>query len=336
MAKDEQPAGTEPVLFVSVTRHEGQDDQPMEDFTIYAVSIDGTGRRKISAVDGSAFDPVWSPDRKQIAFAVVGGHVGPRPEIFVMRADGTNARRVTRSPVGWVCSNPTWSPDSSRIAYTVFRQDSSMTGVDEAFQLFVLDLGTAAARRIGNGVCPSWSPDGRRLLFIAQAEGMPAEGPLFSCSPDGRDVVPVVKNKVSHRATWSPDGQQIAFAQVTEDLRATIWIAASNGDTPRQLTRHELPPFEDGDMIWTDMADREPVWSRDGKWIVFSRWVNVSAWGPSEGATLMKGPAAGGLPQVVSDVGRADLMGGGPWLPAILVSMVQDGRDPGHQRGGKE
>ena len=89
---------------------------------IWAVRKDGSHQRFIAR--GS--DPAWSPDGKRIVF------VGPRqprvskPEIYIMRADGTHIRRLTknwnasdRSPASrptasGSCSSPTVTPPVAR------------------------------------------------------------------------------------------------------------------------------------------------------------------------------------------------------------------------------
>jgi TolB protein len=70
----------------------------------------GTPRQLTTAQDG-AYDPDWSPDGKQIAYAV---RSGARHDIWVMRADGANARAVTT--IG-ACRAPCWSPDGAWITF---------------------------------------------------------------------------------------------------------------------------------------------------------------------------------------------------------------------------
>ena len=87
---------------------------------IWAVRKDGSHRRFIAR--GS--EPAWSPDGKRIVF------VGPRqprvskPEIYIMRADGTHIRRLTNN---WNASDrsPSFSPDGKRI---VFLSNRDATG----------------------------------------------------------------------------------------------------------------------------------------------------------------------------------------------------------------
>ena len=58
------------------------------------------------------FAPAWSPDGRRIAFA--SGRDG-NFEIYVINADGSRQRRLTRNTGRDV--GPVWSPDGRRIAF---------------------------------------------------------------------------------------------------------------------------------------------------------------------------------------------------------------------------
>jgi TolB protein len=76
----------------------------------YAVSPSGSRPHRLSRYFVEY--PAWSPDGSRIAFmAPVPGAAGSNPDynIFVMNADGSDIRQLTRTPGedGW----PAWSPD---------------------------------------------------------------------------------------------------------------------------------------------------------------------------------------------------------------------------------
>jgi Tol biopolymer transport system component len=71
---------------------------------VYAIAADGTGLTRISIESGSG-SPAWSPDSR-IAFAMSGGPFGGG--LYVMNADGSEARRVANRPGG--ASRPAWRP----------------------------------------------------------------------------------------------------------------------------------------------------------------------------------------------------------------------------------
>jgi Tol biopolymer transport system component len=70
------------------------------------MSADGSGvtrltyptARQIDGLNIQDYSPAWSPDAKRIAF--VRGAPGALSSIYVMRADGTGATRITTEKVG--------------------------------------------------------------------------------------------------------------------------------------------------------------------------------------------------------------------------------------------
>jgi len=65
---------------------------------IFVVNADGTGLRKLHNEAAFGRDPAWSPDGKKIAFASWIDHIVNNPsEIYVVKPDGTNQTRITKS-----------------------------------------------------------------------------------------------------------------------------------------------------------------------------------------------------------------------------------------------
>jgi Tol biopolymer transport system component len=91
---------------------------------IYVVNVDGTGLRRLTQLTrnpvssgGTTFSaPVWSPDGHKILFVRSGwGHGLTNSEIFVMNADGSRQRNLTRNPAP--DDDPVWSPDGRKILF---------------------------------------------------------------------------------------------------------------------------------------------------------------------------------------------------------------------------
>ena len=149
------------VLFV---REENPYDHS-EQMNVFVVRKDGSGLVRLnppgttSVLDGQS----WSPDGKRVAFVAWrdGGDQGQA--VFVVNADGTDARRITPWSVTFRAD---WSPDGEWIAFDM--ADSEPVPRD----LFVVHPdGTELTRITSNednkmSFAPAWSPDSQTLLFI--------------------------------------------------------------------------------------------------------------------------------------------------------------------------
>ncbi len=78
---------------------------------------------------------------------------------------------------------------------------------------------------------PSISPDGDQIAFTYQ-------GDIFVTSIDGKSIRQITQHTAhDFKATWSPDGQQIAFASDRHG-NFDIYVVAADGGTPKRLTYH--------------------------------------------------------------------------------------------------
>ncbi|HYV61484.1 MAG TPA: protein kinase, partial [Bryobacteraceae bacterium] len=77
---------------------------------LYMMNDKGSGLQPLAEMLDVRGAPCWSPDGKWIA---AGGNDGKKPGLFIVPAEGGEARRLTDV----VSSNPAWSPDGTTIVY---------------------------------------------------------------------------------------------------------------------------------------------------------------------------------------------------------------------------
>jgi TolB protein len=135
----------------------------------------GSVKKRLTNAWGIDTSPTWSPDSSQIAF--VSDRHGS-PQIWVMGADGGNARRLTFQ--GEYNQTPDWSPKGDKIVFTA-RDERAV------FDLFTVEVATGKIQRLtqnqGNNEEPTWSPDGRFIMFTSTRDG---GAQLYLMSEDGR------------------------------------------------------------------------------------------------------------------------------------------------------
>jgi len=103
---------------------------------------------------------------------------------------------------------------------------------------------------------PRLSPDGRRLaLTMPDAAG---RNQIWIHDRASETTSQLTFDGSSSRASWSPDGGQLAFSTM-RNREVSIWRAPADGSTPGESAI--------GDEVITGAA--AVSWTRDGKWIVW-------------------------------------------------------------------
>ena len=224
---------------------------------IYLVSTErglASARQLTFTKDKNESNPRWSRDGNFIAFlsdrdapaggaggaaaAAAGGGGrggaggGARNQLFVMRLDGGEAKRVTDTREG--VSNFSFTKDGKSIAYT-----SGRTGDEQIYILPVADLWSADVPRasqltrhatgIGNW---QWSSDGKRIFFV---------------TPDSIDRDDRLRTE--KQFTVKPRSPASSLA--------SLWVFDVDTKQERRLTN-------DANYSVSDVAV-----SRDGKWVGF-------------------------------------------------------------------
>jgi len=225
----------------------------------------------------SEFDPSFSPDGNQIAFAWNGG--GEKNFDIYVKLIGTDTPlRLTSHPGD--DRFPVWSPDGRHIAFLRLAPKQTL--------LLIPALGGAErvlntpasgdSPLVGDGL--SWSPDGKSLAF-SEKNSPQAPFSIYLVSLESLE-----KRKLTspHSGTHgdispsiSPDGKTLAFIRFHSSTSSELYLVPSAGGEPIRVT---------SDNRWINSC----TWTQDGREIVFAsnRAGNLSLW---------RIPAQGGAPE---------------------------------------
>jgi Tol biopolymer transport system component len=214
-----------------------------ERMDIFSARRDGSGLRRLTSALGYDAEGAYSPDGRKIVFSSIRDAYPPTSlteaerkrleadpayfaEIYVMNADGSDQKRLTRSP-GYD-GGPFFSPDGQRIIWRRFDESGVVADI------YTMKLDGTDERRMTTFESMSWAPyyhpSGKYVIFTSNKLGfsnfelhiVDAEGrnsPVRVTFTDGFDGLPV----------FSPDGNRLCWTSGrTADGKSQLFIADWN------------------------------------------------------------------------------------------------------------
>ncbi|HWP34583.1 MAG TPA: Tol-Pal system beta propeller repeat protein TolB [Thermodesulfobacteriota bacterium] len=177
-------------LFAFSVSREGNSD-------IYVMRLDGSGLRPLAPHFALDVAPSFSPDGRQVVF--MSDRAG-NPHLYIADVGGDQVRRLTFE--GKYNGSPAWSPRGDRIAFTC-RDDRGR------FDICVIapdGSGLARLTSEGNNEAPSWSPDGRFIVFQSDRDGADRLYVMHANGAGQRRLVPVLDGPPGEdtQPAWSP------------------------------------------------------------------------------------------------------------------------------------
>ena len=164
---------------------------------IYISDASGAGARRITAFRGPDVSPVWNP-KTNSQLAWVSGRT-KLPQIYIMDSDGANVMRMTD---GGYASAPSWSPNGQFLAFAWNR--SYGPGAPGGEDIYIMDIASKRWTQLTHGEgandFPSWSPDGRHIVFQREENG---HTELWMMLADGTDEQQLTHGGQNSMPNWS-------------------------------------------------------------------------------------------------------------------------------------
>lgn len=220
---------------------------------IWVIDSDGANAESLTAASPPALYPAWHPKATHIAYTVMT-EAGRRVMIRELGKGG--AARMLPARDGSVNTSPVFSqPNGEMLVYA----HAMEVGMD---LYAVPTFGTDPPRRVtvsrgSDAVSPSFSPDGRRIVYVTNKSGGLA---LYTADADGTNAEVLAGGSFGDRSqrtdpSWSPNGSMIAF-QTEIDGGVQVYTVGVRGERIRQHTN--------------EGRNEDPSWSPDSRHLVFT------------------------------------------------------------------
>ena len=256
---DNAPTQVSAPAQISLTTSTGFSPRMGPNYLLY-VSATGTGESIWKLVGGTATElwsgqgaqvfggPAIAPDGRNIAFSI---RQHGQTLLYVMQADGTNARVVTDSLD--LQGAPAWAPDGQSI--TAAADDH---GVPHLFRVPIDGRSPASFVR-EYSVDPAWAPDGRFLVYSGPDIGTTFSVKAVTAEAAIQPLPALTLTRGARHLAFLPGGRALVLLR-GEIQHKNLWLLDLDTGAQRQLTN--LSP--DFDMRDFDL-------SPDGREVVLER-----------------------------------------------------------------
>ena len=201
------------------------------------------GVRQLTSGPGGDYQPMWSPDGTALVFfSARGGNT----DIWRIRPGDSSLARLTDDPA--LDINPFYSPDGKHIAFVSDRSGR--------FEVWLMGADGSGQRQLASvgwwGHFLMWTKDSRAVVFRGEAD---RQSQIFRVDITSGDTSPLPPVLSGAHMSFSPSQSSIM------DVRShkMLWTHPMDGRAPYQVYQFADP----------DVRIDYPIWSPDGRWIIF-------------------------------------------------------------------
>ena len=191
---------------------------------VYVHHLASSKRVPVANFKGNNSAPTWSPDGSMLAVVLTRDGLS---QIYTLNsADGSNLKRITRSPL--IDTEPVFSSDGRSIFFTSDRSGSP--------QIYQASLDGGEPKRItfngGYNISPRVSPDGKTLLTVTRRDGSYKIASLNLTN--GSEMI-LTEGRDDQSPSFAPNGMQVLYAAV-QGGRNVLAVVSSEGRVRQTLS----------------------------------------------------------------------------------------------------
>lgn len=203
---------------------------------VFIAQADGedSGTQLTSLRSADTAHPSFSLDGSRIVFSST--NVGSSEELWLMNADGTNLRQLTNNP--FVDREPSFSPVDNNVI--LFTSDRDSPDLMEIYTMTLPEAGEPQVRRLtnasGSNYSPSWSQDGRWIVFVSDRSG---SGDIYLIGSEGGPGTLVTVgdgNVENRRPAISGNGRLVAYISNRESENFQTYLVDVSTNQVTRLT----------------------------------------------------------------------------------------------------
>jgi Tol biopolymer transport system component len=215
---------------------------------IWIMNAEGSGQKQLTDTqETTPSDPVFSPDGTKIAAVSSADQ-----RIYIMNADGSNPVKLKTSTDA---ATPAFSPDGKKIVFSSYHPGVGPGGTSrwcvESINVDCTGQTLLAIDTIEIPTEPSFSPDGRKIVFWSARDG---NLEIYGMNADGSNQTRLTNNLAADESpAFSADGRKIAFTS-TRDGHREIYVMNADGGGQKRLTFSTGSLPEASEPTWDQTA----------------------------------------------------------------------------------